>query len=165
AQKLQQERAFPVKIMNWGYWGSVGVVADESHNKIMARMGIGSIEPDEGMTSLQALVSAAVPQMALVKTLRKETESSRSAKPTMQIRSDDIQQVIVDKLSNALRMDAATIPGDAPLADYGVDSIIGVNLVRTLNEALNIELEPTKLFEYSTVDQLAQYIATLSPER
>ena len=29
AQKLQQDRAYPVKIMNWGYWGSVGVVADD----------------------------------------------------------------------------------------------------------------------------------------
>jgi polyketide synthase PksN len=57
----------------------------------------------------------------------------------------------------------SVIRGDAPLADYGVDSIIGVNFVRTLNEALQIELEPTKLFEYSTVDQLTQYIATLSP--
>src|SRR6266542_2271944 len=49
AQKLQQRRAYPVKIMNWGYWGKVGSVADESLNKAMERAGVGSIEPDEGM--------------------------------------------------------------------------------------------------------------------
>jgi acyl transferase domain-containing protein/tryptophanase/SAM-dependent methyltransferase len=72
AQQLQQERAYPVKIMNWGYWGSVGIVADESHNELMRRMGIGSIEAHEGMASLQALASSEVRQMALIKTLHNE---------------------------------------------------------------------------------------------
>jgi polyketide synthase PksM len=72
AQKLQQERTYPVKIMNWGYWGSVGIVADESHNELMRRMGIGSIEAHEGMASLQALVNSEVRQMALIKTLNSE---------------------------------------------------------------------------------------------
>ncbi|HET8887713.1 MAG TPA: SDR family NAD(P)-dependent oxidoreductase, partial [Candidatus Angelobacter sp.] len=72
AQKLQQERAYPVKVMNWGYWGSVGIVADESHNELMRRMGIGSIEPHEGMVSLQGLVNSEVRQMALIKTLNSE---------------------------------------------------------------------------------------------
>jgi polyketide synthase PksN len=69
AHQLQQRRSYPVKIMNWGYWGNVGVVADESHNRIMAQMGIGSIEAGEGMASLQALVSSEVGQVVLIKTL------------------------------------------------------------------------------------------------
>ena len=67
AQKLQGERAYPVKIMNWGYWGKVGVVADESYNKTMGQMGIGSIEANEGMASLQTLVSSELGQMGLIK--------------------------------------------------------------------------------------------------
>jgi polyketide synthase PksN len=82
----------------------------------------------------------------------------------MQMGSDKVRQVIVGKLSEALRLDAGIIRGDAPLADYGVDSIIGVNLVRSINEALNVELGPTELFEYSTVDTLAQYVTTLMPK-
>jgi polyketide synthase PksN len=69
AHKLQQKRAYPVKIMNWGYWGSVGVVADESYNRVMEQMGIGSIEPHEGMASLQVLVGHDARQMAVIKTL------------------------------------------------------------------------------------------------
>src|SRR5262249_17083647 len=57
AQRLQQLRPYRVKIMNWGYWGSVGVVAGESYRKNMAQLGIGSIEPHEGMAALYALVS------------------------------------------------------------------------------------------------------------
>lgn len=206
AQRLQQERAYPVKIMNWGYWGTVGVAADPSHHKIMARLGMGLITPDEGMAALQGFMRSDVEQMTLIKTLNAEApvgaslteaitrhlsrqisaaapaspaveikntapavtrDSARdagfSAQRTVQMGSSQIQQVIVTQLSRALRLDAGMIRGDAPLADYGLDSIIGVNFVRTLNEVLLIELDPTKLFEYSTVDQLTQYITTLSP--
>ena len=62
-------RHYPVKIMNWGFWGSVGVVADASHTKAMEQMGIGSIEADEGMRALRALVDSPLGQVALVKTL------------------------------------------------------------------------------------------------
>jgi hypothetical protein len=64
--------------MNWGYWGSVGVVADESHNKLMAQLGLGSIEPREGMAALQAFVSSDVPQLALIKTLNSEATAGLS---------------------------------------------------------------------------------------
>lgn len=77
-----------------------------------------------------------------------------------QLAADHTRQVITSQLSEALRMDADAIGRDAPFADFGVDSIIGVNLVRTISEALQIELETTSLFEYSTVDELAQYILT-----
>src|SRR6267142_7163238 len=72
AHKLQQLRAYPVKIMNWGYWGNVGVVTDESYNRIMRQMGIGSIEPHEGMASLEVLVGSGMHQLALMKTLNSQ---------------------------------------------------------------------------------------------
>ncbi|HEX6095443.1 MAG TPA: SDR family NAD(P)-dependent oxidoreductase [Thermoanaerobaculia bacterium] len=69
AHRLQQRRPYPAKIMNWGYWGDVGVVADESYKKIMRQVGIGSIEPHEGMSSLQVLVGSGLHQLAIMKTI------------------------------------------------------------------------------------------------
>jgi acyl transferase domain-containing protein/tryptophanase/acyl carrier protein len=69
AHRLQQQRPYPAKIMNWGYWGNVGVVADESYKKIMRQMGIGSIEPHEGMSSLQVLIGSGLHQLAIMKTI------------------------------------------------------------------------------------------------
>jgi polyketide synthase PksN len=255
AQMLQQERAYPVKIMNWGYWGSVGVVADEFHKKLMAQVGIGSIEAEEGMAALEGLIGSETGQLALIKTLHNQVfedfglsdafasnpqeepmgllqverdaasgeaelatmivsdaqsheigrqvvsvggngrprniiataiprqpsanatrtlaetrggmgnkdngthKGSSPISPTEQTRDDSVQQVIIEKLSEALKMATSMIGNDSPFADYGVDSIIGVNLVRAINEALTIDLEPTKLFEYSTVTQLSEYIS------
>jgi acyl transferase domain-containing protein/tryptophanase/SAM-dependent methyltransferase len=72
AHQLQQRRPYPVKIMSWGYWGSVGIVADDSHKRMMAQMGIGSIEADEGMASLQMLVGSELDQLVLIKTLNRQ---------------------------------------------------------------------------------------------
>ena len=99
-----------------------------------------------------------------VRSNRTMKASSRSVVATEKMRIDHVQQVIVDNLSESLRMDPSMIRSDYPFADYGVDSIIGVNLVRTISETLQIELETTSLFEYSTVDQLARYIVGGWPE-
>lgn len=69
-----------------------------------------------------------------------------------------IQRTIVAKLSSVLQMEASSIPDDAPFADFGVNSVMGVEMVRTINEALQIDLDPLKLFEYTTVNELAEHI-------
>lgn len=53
--------------MNWGYWGSLGVVSDPSYRKRMEASGIGSIEPDEAMEALEVLLSEPFSQAAFIK--------------------------------------------------------------------------------------------------
>ncbi|NOU16651.1 MAG: SDR family NAD(P)-dependent oxidoreductase [Bacteroidales bacterium] len=69
AQYIQQQHSYPIKIVNWGYWGSVGIVADESYKKRIAQIGIGSIEPNEGMLSLQSFMNSNLTQLAFIKSL------------------------------------------------------------------------------------------------
>ncbi len=59
---------YPVKVMHWGYWGSVGVVASSPYRERMAQMGIGSIEPPEAMVVLEHLLAGPVDQLGFVKT-------------------------------------------------------------------------------------------------
>ena len=37
---LPSKSSFPVQTINWGYWGSVGIVATEAYNKRLAAQGI-----------------------------------------------------------------------------------------------------------------------------
>ncbi|HET8888130.1 MAG TPA: type I polyketide synthase, partial [Candidatus Angelobacter sp.] len=67
AHQLSQVWSCPVKIMNWGYWGSRGIVASEAYRARMAQNGVGSIEPEEGMAALEQLLAAPIPQLALSK--------------------------------------------------------------------------------------------------
>jgi len=174
ARKLQLERAYPVKVMNWGYWGSVGVVAHESYRQTMRQLGVGSIDPQEGMELLQAFVNCDLTQMAVIKTLSRDitagllvaqpdTKSDsllRQARQKEQVANQSIHHLIVENLSEALKIVAAKISTDVPVMDYGVDSIIGVNLVRTINEALEIDLPLKALFGKTTVAELVEVITT-----
>ena len=70
ATRLGRDLPYPVKVMNWGYWGSVGVVSDAASRERMAQAGFGSIEPEEGMQALDRLLASRFHQVALLRTLR-----------------------------------------------------------------------------------------------
>ena len=63
----QQYPGAVVKVMNWGYWGNVGVVASADYHRRMALKGIGSIEPREGMAALDVLLGGAYDELAVEK--------------------------------------------------------------------------------------------------
>ncbi|MCB2312713.1 amino acid adenylation domain-containing protein [Clostridium tagluense] len=69
-----------------------------------------------------------------------------------------IKQSIIEKLSKSLKLDVNEIKNDESFADYGLDSLIGVNLVNLLNQKFSIELEVTCLFDYPSVNELTNYI-------
>jgi polyketide synthase PksM len=64
-QRGQVEHA--VKVMNWGYWGSVGIVASVEYQERMAQLGIASIEPQEGVAALERLLCASRAQVAMIR--------------------------------------------------------------------------------------------------
>ncbi|KAF1018226.1 MAG: 3-ketoacyl-CoA thiolase [Burkholderia gladioli] len=72
ALALALARRWPgaVKVMNWGYWGSVGVVADARYQERMSRAGIGSIEAEEAMVVLERLLGGPDAQLGLIKLSR-----------------------------------------------------------------------------------------------
>ncbi|TMC14193.1 MAG: SDR family NAD(P)-dependent oxidoreductase [Chloroflexi bacterium] len=70
AARLGRDWPCAVKVMNWGYWGSVGVVASPEYRERMARAGFGSIEPTEAMEALEVLLSSPMDQCVFLKTTR-----------------------------------------------------------------------------------------------
>ncbi|MBD8525908.1 type I polyketide synthase [Pseudomarimonas arenosa] len=69
AQAMRARHPYPVKIVNWAYWGSVGVVTDTFYRKRMESLGIGSIEPEEAMRELEAFIASDMDQLALIKVI------------------------------------------------------------------------------------------------
>jgi acyl transferase domain-containing protein/thioesterase domain-containing protein/aryl carrier-like protein len=67
AHRLAKEWPCAVKVMNWGYWGNVGIVASQAYRERMAKSGIGSIEPPEAMAALEQLLAGPLNQIALLK--------------------------------------------------------------------------------------------------
>ncbi|MGW1131212.1 SDR family NAD(P)-dependent oxidoreductase [Streptomyces griseoluteus] len=67
AHRLGADLDIPVKTMNWGFWGTVGVVAAPEYRERMQRAGAGSIEPADGMAALDVLLSGKFDQLGLIK--------------------------------------------------------------------------------------------------
>ncbi|MEV6074719.1 SDR family NAD(P)-dependent oxidoreductase [Streptomyces sp. NPDC052069] len=57
----------PVKVMNWGWWGSIGSASSELHREHMARWGLVSIEPPEAMEALGTLLGGPQRQVSFIK--------------------------------------------------------------------------------------------------
>ncbi|MGI6668752.1 MAG: SDR family NAD(P)-dependent oxidoreductase [Acetivibrionales bacterium] len=57
----------PVRIINWGYWGTVGIVATKEYNRRMAALGILPINPDEGMETIRRVLGNDVLQVMPIK--------------------------------------------------------------------------------------------------
>ena len=72
AKAISNATKCKVKVMNWGYWGSVGVVANSFYQDRMEKVGIGSIEPEEGMEAIQQLMESPLDQVCFIKTTKSE---------------------------------------------------------------------------------------------
>ena len=70
AHQLLHEWSCPVKVINWGYWGSVGIVASKEYQDRMVKAGVGSLEFPEVMAPLNKLLNGPVDRIALIKTTK-----------------------------------------------------------------------------------------------
>ncbi len=67
AQYLNQTSSYPVKTVNWGYWGTVGVVATKEYQQKMEDYGIFSIDVHTGMQTLEILLANSIDQLITIK--------------------------------------------------------------------------------------------------
>lgn len=71
AHGLQQKINIPTFIINWGYWGDVGIVSSPEYRKRTEFMGVGSITPEEGMEILELILANNQTQVAAIKFIKK----------------------------------------------------------------------------------------------
>ena len=67
AQYQNQQQNYPVKIINWGYWGEVGIVATTDYRQRMTKQGVLSINPQEGMEVVERCLASYATQVAYFK--------------------------------------------------------------------------------------------------
>ncbi|KGP78394.1 SDR family NAD(P)-dependent oxidoreductase, partial [Paenibacillus sp. MAEPY2] len=69
-----------------------------------------------------------------------------------------VREIVTDMLSASLKVNTTMIDSEEPFSEYGVDSITGVRLVQSINEALSISLQVSSLFDYSSIELLSNHI-------
>ncbi|MEX1830134.1 SDR family NAD(P)-dependent oxidoreductase, partial [Luteibacter sp. CQ10] len=83
---------------------------------------------------------------------------ARPAPATGAIDDDRIKSVIARIIADALMVSVEQVQFDESFADYGLDSILGVQAVQVIGQRLGIQLASTSLFDHATVNRLAAHI-------
>lgn len=161
AQSLQSKYSYPIKTINWGYWGNVGIVADESYQKVMQQMGVGSIESDEGMHALECLLSSDINHMALMKTLNRQALGAVSLAEVVsypkQIKESPLITLEVSLMQNL--KDNASLQKQLVNLD---EEIPKPEMVSLINEILAASLLKTGLLKNSR-SKLSEITTTNAP--
>ena len=72
---------------------------------------------------------------------------------------DAIKSWLISELQDLLSVDAADLALDKPLVDYGLSSMTGMIFSGSIEDWLQIRLDPSVAWEYPTIEALAAYLA------
>lgn len=84
---------------------------------------------------------------------------SKKAEVSQAVNSKGIEDFIKEKLALVLKMEVSEFDEITPMSDYGVDSIIGLELIKEINETLTNAIPTTILFDYPTIKELSKFLA------
>ncbi|MCZ8521618.1 MULTISPECIES: beta-ketoacyl synthase N-terminal-like domain-containing protein [Paenibacillus] len=70
-----------------------------------------------------------------------------------------VQNWLADIFAAELKLDASSLEADTPFPEYGVDSIMLAQVLRTIRRLLGVELESSLLYEYPSIGALAARLA------
>jgi acyl carrier protein len=76
---------------------------------------------------------------------------------------DEMRAWLIDRISASLKVKNGMDP-DAPFSKYGLQSIDAVILAMEIEEEVGVELPPTLLWEYNTVNECASYLVKIESE-
>lgn len=75
------------------------------------------------------------------------------------VSSEDIEDWIVAYISRLLEISPDELDPTIPFDQYGLDSSAAIGLTGELEDWLEVEIEPTLLYDYPTVVTLAEHLS------
>lgn len=176
ALALSEKADYKVKLVNWGYWGSIrgkelGEISP-AYQKSLEDQGILPMSSSYGMEALKRMmgnertqiytfhVKDYVLRMLGVSTsdeMELQPEKVKFSKRKVQ---EFVKEKIMEGMENILEVERDEIKEEQAFMDMGVDSILGSRLIEYLNQSLNITAKVSDIFEYYSITLLADYLVT-----
>ncbi|QUJ69465.1 SDR family NAD(P)-dependent oxidoreductase (plasmid) [Photobacterium sp. GJ3] len=88
-------------------------------------------------------------------------EATAGEKAFSAVDSQEIVQKLKELVSTAMEMSVQDVSEDKGFADYGVDSITGVELVNRVNDEFGVTLKTTAIFDYPDIRRLAAHLRSI----
>ncbi len=131
-------------------------ITDISWEKLLSRM------PGRGPSQLASIRDKVMPGQLQQTAQAGDQQLIKRLKATDPTeRAGEIQKVILDVLADTMGIDNDSIDVDQPLASFGLDSLMGMELRSKLESKLAIEIPATALFDDPSVMSLSSVVAEL----
>ncbi|HSI51715.1 MAG TPA: beta-ketoacyl synthase N-terminal-like domain-containing protein, partial [Ideonella sp.] len=80
--------------------------------------------------------------------------------PAGSVLQDKVKRMLVEMVSQLIKVKPEDIDGDTALSEYGFDSISLTEFGNALNQQYRVDVKPTIFFEHPTLDALAAHLAS-----
>lgn len=170
----------PITSIQWPSWKEAGM--GEVRSRAYEQTGLLSITNEEGLQLLDQILSNRKQSVVLPAVVnpelwnpgklmqiasqgslqgrmrqngpKPESNSNKSPKGLL----NQTQAWLTELLAEELKITVSKLEPDIAFQDYGVDSIMIAQLLRRINQLAGLDLEPTLLFEYPTIESLAGWM-------
>ncbi|NUT95013.1 MAG: SDR family NAD(P)-dependent oxidoreductase [Saccharothrix sp.] len=184
----QRHRTGPATAVGWGALGDHGHVAREGLAQLMTTLGCTPVDSREALAALGSLVNSGTAVAGLgrfdwarlstylpgVRTPRFADLGSHGPELAGHSRQDLVTAlagldadealaavggILAEYLAQVLQTDAARLDPAKPIQDYGVDSLMGAELLATLHQRLDVDIPPMELLQGGlTLDDLGRQV-------
>jgi polyketide synthase PksN len=158
--------------INWPLWKDGGMQVDQETEKLFRTMGIQTLKTSMGIQALEDALKSDLNQMIIFcgeqKKIRKflnvndeadsKTEKENLERVEQTSYVEQIQQQLINIVCEILRLKKKDIYLEKELSDYGFNSLTLVDLANKINDFYKTELNPSILYEYSTIALLSSYM-------
>jgi amino acid adenylation domain-containing protein len=185
----RQRLGLPALSVNWGAWADVGMAANltRDQQQRLVSQGFDLIQDSEGFQVLGQLMTQKVPQVAVLpiadwsqwldrlqsvpgfyEVLISDQPAGPSQPPIgsaaanlpVPVRRDQLTTHVRQLVAKALGFRDPTKLGPTErLFDWGLDSLMAIELRGRLQQSLGCTLRSTVLFDYPTIEALVDYLA------
>nr|WP_240464227.1 SDR family NAD(P)-dependent oxidoreductase [Paenibacillus apiarius] len=175
----QGQRWGKTQSINWPLWQEGGMKIDAEAERMMEQStGLTALPTTSGIQAfyqcwaseqgqimcmsgdsnkIQALIKKPIPSKNLAKYRSAAKEENRTSLETDQeILRENVANYLRRIVSSTLKLPAHVIEADAPMEEYGIDSILVMQLTNQLEEIFG-SLSKTLFFEYQTIWELSGY--------
>ncbi|PSL48189.1 polyketide synthase PksJ [Chitinophaga niastensis] len=163
--------------VNWPLWKEGGMQVDEDKEKKWKQdLGIVAMETSHGMQAFyRSLQTGNTQVMVMAGDLQKiraavQQQTQPATEVAVKTVTGNAPQDLNEKailyfkklLSSVIKLPAAAIDADAPMEDYGIDSIMVMKLTNHLEQTFG-SLSKTLFFEYQNIRELTTYFLNSHP--
>ncbi|WP_417675559.1 SDR family NAD(P)-dependent oxidoreductase [Roseibium sp.] len=111
-----------------------------------------------------AVTEAVSPMTEAVKAAANDAGPVVTEVPARPSSDTPLRTILLTALAETLNVPPSAIDVERSFADYGLDSILGAELVHRLRKALGIDLDQTALFDFTNVVRLEGYLSAEFPQ-